>query len=380
MTTTPPTAPNLVVELGVARTSTTFEMSYQIDPTLVGGDLQDAYDRGVSSPDVTLDPGASINFQNSGLNTLFKVDSPSGGIITNSILSDGGAPLSIKVGAQGLDLDAEGDVGVGTDSPTGTLDIRQRSSSEPALVTSGTPGATADLAQFLAAADPTPRVRITSSGNLIFDDAQLVNAALSAPPIQSSTPQGALWMANSFPVNDYLPNTLHVFDGVEWSPVGQAEDEGIGAYFVTDTFSPTLGQTAFSLSAEPTTTNGLIFAVVDSGVYYKDVSFTTTGTSFTWLDVPFSLGPPDDLLVYYQVGADPAPTQMVQEVFTTTTPGETGFVLSFEPQNRGWIFVFVNGIEYDETTHWTRFGQNVVWLDNPSPLPVGARVTVNYQR
>lgn len=365
-----PANPNYSVRIGVALDATTLVINTSPDVANTGGDLQDAYDKGSSSPNVDLEPAATITFRDSGANPLLKIDSATGGIQSNSI-----RPTS---GAQAIKLDPDGDVGIGTGTPAARLDVRQRVAGEPAVDVIGAPSATADLQRWLVDGVGTPRARVDAAGNLYLNDASLVNVATSVPAIQVSTPIGALWMTDFAPPSPYEPLILHVWNGSDWSPIG-VTGGGQATYFQTDSFSPTSGQTIFSLSTTPATTNNLIFAVVDGGVYYEDVSFTITGSTLTWLDTPFPLGPPDDLVVYYQVGAAPSPTQMVQEVFTATA-GQTGFLLSDTPAGLGWFFVFVNGIEYDETTHWIRSGPIVTWLDNPSSLPAGARVTVNYQR
>jgi hypothetical protein len=69
--------------------------------------------------------------------------------------------------------------------------------------------------------------------------------------------------------------------------------------FVIDVFSPTLGQTAFTLSATPSApTTSLVW--INGVLYEEGLDYTVSGTTLTWLNIAFSLGPPDLLEAYYQ--------------------------------------------------------------------------------
>lgn len=65
----------------------------------------------------------------------------------------------------------------------------------------------------------------------------------------------------------------------------------------TDLFTPTSGQTVFTLSATPVA--GIISVAVNGVDYYTPVSWTVAGTVVTWNDVPFVLQPSDLFAVTY---------------------------------------------------------------------------------
>lgn len=75
---------------------------------------------------------------------------------------------------------------------------------------------------------------------------------------------------------------------------------GGGASFAKNAFTPTVGQTVFTLSATFVGIGGLVVATVNGLVYEKDVDYTIAGTTFTWLDVPFTLETTDCLVVVFQ--------------------------------------------------------------------------------
>ncbi len=70
--------------------------------------------------------------------------------------------------------------------------------------------------------------------------------------------------------------------------------------FRLDSFTPTAGQTAFTLAAPPL--HPLIVIAFVNGVEYENgVDFGVVGTTFTWNDVLFTLGTTDLLTVYFEV-------------------------------------------------------------------------------
>ena len=63
-------------------------------------------------------------------------------------------------------------------------------------------------------------------------------------------------------------------------------------------FTPTLGQTVFTLTPGPSETRSLSLFV--NGVRADDVTdFTVVGTTLTWLDTDFSLDTSDKVIVRY---------------------------------------------------------------------------------
>lgn len=72
----------------------------------------------------------------------------------------------------------------------------------------------------------------------------------------------------------------------------------IVADYAEDIFAPTMGQTVFVLGATPVA-GTVTFKV--SGQDYSQLGsyFTLVGATVTWLDVPFSLTPNDEILVAY---------------------------------------------------------------------------------
>lgn len=73
---------------------------------------------------------------------------------------------------------------------------------------------------------------------------------------------------------------------------------GGGGTFHVDFFSPTLGETAFTLSATPSAPPELVW--INGVLYELGLDYTVSGTTLTWLNISFSLGPPDLVEVYYQ--------------------------------------------------------------------------------
>jgi hypothetical protein len=207
---------------------------------------------------------------------------------------------------------------------------------------------------------------------------ELLLTPRSQPFTTTATPAGSVFMTDSLPCCGLTSDVVHYFDGSDWLPVGSGSGGGTQVV-IRDTFSPTLGQTVFTLSETPSLGDSLIFAVVNGGVYHYTDSFTVSGTSLTWLDTPMSLGPPDDLVLYYQTGTTPLPGFMQTDTFVAT-PGQTVFILSFSPPVGGWTFVDVNGVLYLEAANFNIAGTTLTWTDVPSPLPGGAVLTVRYQR
>lgn len=69
---------------------------------------------------------------------------------------------------------------------------------------------------------------------------------------------------------------------------------------IRDGFTPTAGQTEFTLSEDPN--GGLVDLYVNGVLYVLDVDYTVSGTTLTWLE-PFELEADDVVLAAYVIGA-----------------------------------------------------------------------------
>lgn len=72
-----------------------------------------------------------------------------------------------------------------------------------------------------------------------------------------------------------------------------------GDQFTEDEFTPTNGQTVFTLT-ETYVTGGLATFYVNGIAYRRDTDYTISGTTLTWLDGPFTLSSSDEVFVVYQ--------------------------------------------------------------------------------
>jgi hypothetical protein len=86
---------------------------------------------------------------------------------------------------------------------------------------------------------------------------------------------------------------------MSWPGGGSGGGEG-SVSFRLDNFSPTNGQTAFALSASPSTPSQVL-AWVNGVLYENGVDYTVAGSTLTWTNALFALGPPDLLEAYYVV-------------------------------------------------------------------------------
>jgi hypothetical protein len=71
--------------------------------------------------------------------------------------------------------------------------------------------------------------------------------------------------------------------------------------FQQDPFTPTLGQTVFSLSQAFLGTPGISLVLVNNLAYVEGTNYTISGTTLTWLDTPFTLDGSDSLVAVYQI-------------------------------------------------------------------------------
>jgi hypothetical protein len=76
---------------------------------------------------------------------------------------------------------------------------------------------------------------------------------------------------------------------------------GTAAEFVEESFNPGVGQTIFVLSNSHAAGNKLSLACINAVCGYEQgTSYTISGTTFTWLNNPFSLDATDRLVVKHQ--------------------------------------------------------------------------------
>jgi hypothetical protein len=85
---------------------------------------------------------------------------------------------------------------------------------------------------------------------------------------------------------------------MSWS--GGGGSVGPTEVFILDKFSPTGGQTAFTLTSA-TSSPSTVLAWVNGTLYENGVDYNVVGSGLTWTNATITLGPPDRLQVYYQV-------------------------------------------------------------------------------
>lgn len=337
-----PVFPNIAVFLGRAKNATTLALPSTMikDLASVGGNLQDAYDQGPAAAIIQLNGSGSLEVQDSGASPIWKVDEATATVLMNLISAFPGNDLTLQAGGAGLT--------VLTTSGAIQVDV----------------GVEADVDGGAFVGGPTTRM----STFRYFPS--------SSPPSTSSTPSGETWFTDASPSGGFQAFTIHVWDGTEWGPVGKAG----GASFSVDSFTPTTGQTNFALSDTPAQPNGLIVVTLNTAVAEEGVSYTLSGSTLTWLNVPAALDPSDTLVVYYQIASVATPEQYIQDVFTSGV-GQTNFTLSQSFIGiAGFNAMFINGITYPEGTSYTISGTALTWLDNPFVLLTGMQVIVKYQR
>ena len=105
------------------------------------------------------------------------------------------------------------------------------------------------------------------------------------------------------PVFDRLRNegklVIVSFDSSPTSILTQEEDtSGLGD-LVEDAFTPTPGQTIFTLSASYLS-GGFVTATVNGIEYERPDDFLISGTTFIWQNTEFSLDSSDELVVIYE--------------------------------------------------------------------------------
>jgi hypothetical protein len=127
---------------------------------------------------------------------------------------------------------------------------------------------------------------------------QCIRVTIPAPSISNSPPLSpppmTFWASGTTPVPPYFPSTLYFWNGGAWVVTsGTAE-------FNEDVFTPTFGQTVFTLSL-PFKGAGASVLLAVNGVldYIEGVDFTITGTTLTWMG-PFTLTGVDQVIARYQ--------------------------------------------------------------------------------
>ena len=71
--------------------------------------------------------------------------------------------------------------------------------------------------------------------------------------------------------------------------------------WVTEGFTPTTGQTVFTLGSTPTP-ESVVF-IVNGVSYVPTVDYTVSGVTVTWLDTDFTLETTDEVVITYYIDA-----------------------------------------------------------------------------
>ena len=160
-------------------------------------------------------------------------------------------------------------------------------------------------------------------------------------------------------------------DGTPANPL-IATGGGGGVSVQEDVFAPTTLQTVFTLSQ---TWAGMYAVVYVNGIEsIRNIDFTISGTTLTWLDTPYTLTLGDLFVVDYLVSGSGITFQ--EDVFAPTNL-QTVFTLS-QVWNGVFAVVYVNGTEYVLSIDFTIIGTMLTWLDVPFTLAVGDRLVVDY--
>ena len=158
--------------------------------------------------------------------------------------------------------------------------------------------------------------------------------------------------------------------------MGDLLSVGAGGASVTalqeDVFAPANLQTVFSLSTS--WFGGYVVVYVNGIEYVRNVNFTISGTTLTWLDTPFTLSLGNRLVADYEVLGSGFPIQ--ENVFAPANL-QTVFTLS-NVWAGNYAVVYVNGIEYVLGSDFTIAGTTLTWLDVPFTLALGDQLVVDY--
>lgn len=149
------------------------------------------------------------------------------------------------------------------------------------------------------------------TGDLILRDPGGVDRLLIQNGLPPSMPTGLMLDPIVAPVADATRDIIFkdTADGIIKARKSTADGgalvslEGGGggsSTFFEESFTPTIGQTVFALSNPYVGATGLSVVIINDATYPAS-RYTIVGSTFTWLNTPFSLDGTDLLTVKYQV-------------------------------------------------------------------------------
>jgi len=145
-------------------------------------------------------------------------------------------------------------------------------------------------------------------------------------------------------------------------------NQPISAAFLTDTFSGTGSQTAFTMTVAPANTSSIIVAI--TGVLQDPSTYSVSGTTLTFSAAPPS-GTSNISVRYLGIPASGVTTTAYRTVTNTTaTAGQTSFTIP--SYTVGYVDVYRNGV-YLPTSDYTATTGTTVVLNNA--CTVGDTVT-----
>ena len=137
----------------------------------------------------------------------------------------------------------------------------------------------------------------------------------------------------------------------------------ISAAFLTDTFSGTGSQTAFTMTVAPANTSSIIVAI--TGVLQDPSTYSVSGTTLTFSAAPPS-GTSNISVRYLGIPASGVTTTAYRTVTNTTaTAGQTSFTIP--SYTVGYVDVYRNGV-YLPTTDYTATTGTTVVLTNAATV------------
>ena len=137
----------------------------------------------------------------------------------------------------------------------------------------------------------------------------------------------------------------------------------ISAAFLTDTFSGTGSQTAFTMTVAPANTSSVIVAV--TGVLQDPSTYSVSGTTLTFSTAPPS-GTSNISVRYLGIPASGVTTTAYRTVTNTTaTAGQTSFTIP--SYTVGYVDVYRNGV-YLPTSDYTATTGTTVVLNNAATV------------
>lgn len=148
--------------------------------------------------------------------------------------------------------------------------------------------------------------------------------------------------------------------------------------FIQDLFTPTNGQTIFTLTQLPLQPSYVSMFINGIRQDYGTDYITSGGTTVTYLASTSLINTDTVAFTYYYslvINTDPASTNFVQNQFTATT-SQTSFTLARMPLQPFYVSMFVNGLRQEYGTDYTVTGTAVAY-SGPA-LISGDKITFTY--